>query len=179
MKPLTPIVTSCHVIAETMTLLSRWTGRPFAAERGRAILGSDTLRVLRPDPGQEITALADYQNARERLESDPDLRRSFEAECAYYDQHEELLANVRLPDSARASMRERVRAARKEEHKTLFWPKRALAFAAAASIVVEGTSGPSRKPARAGAVLGWAARVADRSRDRGARGLERSPPPRR
>ncbi len=84
----------------------------------------------------DICGLADYQKAQELIESDPDLRAEFEAERAYYDQHEEMLANVRLPESVRATIREKMRAAQAEDSKVLFFPKRALAFAAAAAVLI-------------------------------------------
>jgi predicted nucleic acid-binding protein len=55
-----PVVTSCHVLDETISLLGRWAGRRFAAERGRAILASGTLRILRPELRQETAALREF-----------------------------------------------------------------------------------------------------------------------
>jgi predicted nucleic acid-binding protein len=49
--------TSNLVIAETITLLARRAGYSFAAARGRNILGSETLRILRPGESEEKQAL--------------------------------------------------------------------------------------------------------------------------
>ena len=54
-------VTSNHVLDETITLLGRRAGRDFAAERGRAWIASDALQILRPDSGQELAALVEFE----------------------------------------------------------------------------------------------------------------------
>jgi len=53
-----PACTSIHVLDETITLLTRWAGATFAADRARAILASRSLRILRPSPDQEVAALS-------------------------------------------------------------------------------------------------------------------------
>ena len=49
--------TSNFVLDETFTLLARWAGYEFAAERARALLHSDVLRVLRPGEQEELDAV--------------------------------------------------------------------------------------------------------------------------
>ena len=49
--------TSNFVLDETFTLLGRWAGYAFAAERARALLGSDLLRILRPGEQEELDAI--------------------------------------------------------------------------------------------------------------------------
>jgi hypothetical protein len=56
-----PAVTSCHVLDETISLLGRWAGHVFAAERGRSILASASLETLRPGPDQELAALRHFE----------------------------------------------------------------------------------------------------------------------
>lgn len=56
-----PAATSVHVLDETITLLGRWAGHAFAAERARFIFASRALQILRPTPGQEIEALAEFE----------------------------------------------------------------------------------------------------------------------
>ena len=51
------LVTSNFVLDETLTLLGRRASYPFAAERGRRILLSKTLLVLRPEAEDELEAL--------------------------------------------------------------------------------------------------------------------------
>ena len=56
-----PAVTSCHVLDETVTLLGRWAGHRFAAERARAMHASRALRVVRPTEEDEVEALAEFE----------------------------------------------------------------------------------------------------------------------
>ena len=49
--------TSSFVLDEAITLLSRWAGPGFAAERARNILTSNRLTVLRPDAQDELAAV--------------------------------------------------------------------------------------------------------------------------
>jgi hypothetical protein len=49
--------TSGAVLAEVITLISRRAGAGFAAERGRNILASSRLTLLRPDANDELEAL--------------------------------------------------------------------------------------------------------------------------
>ena len=49
--------TSNFVVDEFLTLLARRAGPAFAAERGRRILGSSTLEILRPGPREEQAAV--------------------------------------------------------------------------------------------------------------------------
>jgi hypothetical protein len=91
------------------------------------------LLAARHDPA--IQELADFQKAQALLETDALLQAAFAAEQTYYDEHEELLAQVRLPETARAFMRERIRAARADAQQTISWRGRVLALAAAAAIL--------------------------------------------
>lgn len=50
--------TSNFVLDETFTLLGRWAGPEFAADRAEALLSSTALAILRPDAGDELEALA-------------------------------------------------------------------------------------------------------------------------
>jgi uncharacterized protein len=52
-----PLFTSNFVLDETLTLLGRRASYAFAAERGRHILASPTLEILRPDAADEEIAL--------------------------------------------------------------------------------------------------------------------------
>lgn len=52
-----PCVTSNFVLDETFTLLARKTDYTFAAQRARSLLGSRELRILRPGPEEERSAL--------------------------------------------------------------------------------------------------------------------------
>lgn len=52
-----PFCTSSHVLDETFSLLGRWAGAAFAADRARAIFASRALRILRPTQDQEVSAL--------------------------------------------------------------------------------------------------------------------------
>jgi len=49
--------TSNFVLDETFTLLGRWAGYAFAAERARMLLRSDLLRILRPGEQEELDAI--------------------------------------------------------------------------------------------------------------------------
>ena len=50
-------VTTNHVVDETLTLLSRWAGSRFAAGRGRALLSSHELEIVRPEADLEMDAI--------------------------------------------------------------------------------------------------------------------------
>lgn len=49
--------TSNFVLDETFTLLARWAGYDFAAERAESLLTSTTLNILRPDSSEELDAI--------------------------------------------------------------------------------------------------------------------------
>lgn len=49
--------TSNFVLDEFFTLLARWSGYPFAAERARTILTSPTFTILRPTHNDELEAV--------------------------------------------------------------------------------------------------------------------------
>lgn len=49
--------TSNFVLDETFTLLGRWAGYAFAAERARTLLHSDLLQILRPGEQEELDAV--------------------------------------------------------------------------------------------------------------------------
>lgn len=51
------LFTSNLVLAETFTLLSRWAGGAFAADRARSILQSEHMTILRPGLDEEIEAI--------------------------------------------------------------------------------------------------------------------------
>ena len=51
------LATTNLVIAEYLTLLARRTTPAFAAERGKALYGSDALAVLRPTEAEETQAI--------------------------------------------------------------------------------------------------------------------------
>ncbi len=53
--------TSNFVLDETLTLLARRASYKFAAERGRSLLTSEALRVLRPDEDDELRALEHFE----------------------------------------------------------------------------------------------------------------------
>lgn len=56
-----PAATSIHVLDETITLLARWAGGGFAAERARAIFASRALQVWRPTEDHEVEALQELE----------------------------------------------------------------------------------------------------------------------
>ncbi len=64
------LFTSSLVLAETFTLLARWAGGGFAAERARSILASERMAILRP-------GLAEEQEAIPLLERYADQKTSF------------------------------------------------------------------------------------------------------
>lgn len=53
-----PLFTSSFVLDETFTLLARRTSYAFAAARAEATYASRVLTILRPDPDDELSALA-------------------------------------------------------------------------------------------------------------------------
>ena len=55
------LFTSNFVLDETFTLLGRWAGFPFAADRARNIYQSDILTILRPDRDDELQALVYFE----------------------------------------------------------------------------------------------------------------------
>ncbi|MDH3212971.1 MAG: PIN domain-containing protein [Myxococcales bacterium] len=56
------IVTTSHVLDEALTLLGRRAGNAFAAERGRRILTSHALRLVRPDLEDELSAVTLFES---------------------------------------------------------------------------------------------------------------------
>jgi predicted nucleic acid-binding protein len=50
-------VTTNHVVDETLTLLARWAGNRFAADRGNALVASRELTIVRPDAELELCAI--------------------------------------------------------------------------------------------------------------------------
>ena len=52
-----PCYTSDLVLSESLTLLSRMTGNAFAAETGRLLYTSTSLRVLRPETVEDLLAV--------------------------------------------------------------------------------------------------------------------------
>jgi uncharacterized protein len=57
----TMLVTSCHVIVETLTLLGRRTNYRFAAERARNLYASTHITILRADEQSEIDAVSWFE----------------------------------------------------------------------------------------------------------------------
>lgn len=51
------LFTSSLVLAETFTLLARWAGSRFAADRARSILQSERMEILRPVASEEVEAV--------------------------------------------------------------------------------------------------------------------------
>jgi uncharacterized protein len=51
------LFTSNFVLDETFTLLGRWTGYAFAAQRAKIILSSSAITILRPNERDEIEAV--------------------------------------------------------------------------------------------------------------------------
>lgn len=51
------LFTTNLVLAETFTLLARWAGGAFAAERARSILPSERIEILRPGLAEELEAI--------------------------------------------------------------------------------------------------------------------------
>ena len=56
-----PLFTSNFVLDEAITLIGRWAGHSFAADRGRAIYDSSVLTILRPTADDETAALARFE----------------------------------------------------------------------------------------------------------------------
>lgn len=56
-----PCVTTSHVLDETLTLLGRRAGHPFAASRGRVLFGSRSLKIVRAEARDELAALAHFE----------------------------------------------------------------------------------------------------------------------
>lgn len=56
-----PCVTSNFVLDETITLLARRTTYAFAAERARVLYGPKSVTILRPDDGDEISAVVLFE----------------------------------------------------------------------------------------------------------------------
>lgn len=101
-----PAATSIHVLDETITLLARWAGAGFAAERARAIFASRTLRILRPTEDQEVEALAELERFADQPVSYTDalsfvLMRDGEMKEAFaFDRHFRLAGYSLWPDAA-------------------------------------------------------------------------------
>ena len=57
----TKLVTSCHVIVETLTLLGRRAGYRFAADRARSLYASTHITILRADEQSEIDAVTWFE----------------------------------------------------------------------------------------------------------------------
>lgn len=96
------------------------------------------LLAARHEPA--IRDLADYQKAEALVEEDPGLRRVLDAEVRYYDANEDLLSGVRLPEDAKARMKEALLAAlpgdAKPAGQVVSFPVPWLRLAAAAAIVL-------------------------------------------
>ena len=101
-----PAMTSIHVLDETITLLSRWAGASFAADRARAIFASRTLRILRPTEDQEVEALAELERFADQRLSYTDalsfvLMRDADASQAFaFDRHFSLAGFSLWPDGS-------------------------------------------------------------------------------
>lgn len=55
------LFTSNHIVDETITLLSRKTNHPFALDKGRRILASKAITILRTDAEDEFRALKFFE----------------------------------------------------------------------------------------------------------------------
>ena len=53
--------TSNFVLDETFTLLARYAGYPFAAQRARTIMASEVLTILRPQGEDELKAIGLFE----------------------------------------------------------------------------------------------------------------------
>ncbi len=60
------IFTSNFIIDETITLLGRRAGNKFAAERGRNIIFSNTIEILRPQKDDELKALDIFEKYKDQ-----------------------------------------------------------------------------------------------------------------
>jgi len=86
-------VTSNFVLDETFTLLGRWAGYGFAAERARTLLRSDLLRILRPGEQEELAAIELFEKYADQQVSFTDcisfaLMRQHVIELAFtFDRH--------------------------------------------------------------------------------------------
>ena len=56
-----PLFTSSFVLDEAITLIGRWAGHSFAADRARAIYDSSVMTILRPTAGDETAALGLFE----------------------------------------------------------------------------------------------------------------------
>lgn len=96
------------------------------------------LLAARDEPA--IKGLSEYQKAEAWVERDSELRAQVEAEAAYYAEHGDLLAGVRLAGAARESMKMQVEAAlasRDWAHRgSGIWPMRHPVLAMAAAVMV-------------------------------------------
>jgi predicted nucleic acid-binding protein len=87
------VYTSNFVLDETFTLLARWVSYDFAAERADAILASTSLEILRPDAGDEVSALELFRKFGDQQVSFTDcvsfalMKRSGIARAFAFDRH--------------------------------------------------------------------------------------------
>ena len=85
--------TSNFVLDETLTLLGRWAGHAFAAERARLMFSSRVLTILRPGREEEVEALQDFVRCADQKVSYTDcisfvLMRANKLKRAFgFDQH--------------------------------------------------------------------------------------------
>ena len=101
-----PVATTSHVLDETITLLGRWAGHTFAAERARSILASRILRILRPTKDDEIAALGEFERFADQHISYTDalsfvlMRQNGIREAFAYDRHFSLAGFPLWPDAS-------------------------------------------------------------------------------
>lgn len=87
------LFTSNFVLDETFTLLGRWAGAPFAAQRARNIYQSDVLTILRPDRDDELQALIYFEKYADQNVSFTDcisftlMQREHIRQAFSFDQH--------------------------------------------------------------------------------------------
>ncbi len=99
-----PVATSSHVLDEVITLLGRWAGHRFAAERARTIFASRALRILRPDEGDEVAALTEFERFADQRVSYTDalsfvlMRKEKIREAFSFDRHFPLAGFALWPD---------------------------------------------------------------------------------
>ncbi len=88
-----PLFTSNFVLDEAITLIGRWAGHPFAADRARSIYNSLVLTILRPTANDETAALGLFEQFADQKVSFTDcisfaLMRQHDLERAFtFDRH--------------------------------------------------------------------------------------------
>jgi predicted nucleic acid-binding protein len=98
------LFTGALVVAEAVTYLARHAGGAFAAERGRSLLASSAISVLRSDPDDENSALGLLERFADQRLSFTDavsfalMRRHGLKRAFTFDRHFVMAGFVRWPD---------------------------------------------------------------------------------